>query len=108
MIIIDNRQLKYFLAIAEERNITKAAERLHIVQPYLSLQLKNLEEELGVKLIIRSTRKIQITDAGKNLQFRAKQMIDLMEIENALFLESPIGVNIYKNRAIILRIKSFI
>lgn len=80
MIFIDNRQLNYFLAIAEEGNITKAAERLHIAQPYLSQQLKNLEDELGVKLIIRSTRKIQITDAGKNLQLRAKQMLDLMDL----------------------------
>lgn len=80
MIIIDIRQLNYFLAIAEEGNITKAAERLHIAQPYLSQQLKNIEDELGVKLIIRSTRKIQTTDAGKNLQLRAKQMLDLMDL----------------------------
>lgn len=77
---MDNRQLNYFLAIVEEGNITKAAERLHIAQPYLSQQLKNLEDELGVKLIIRSTRKIQITDAGRNLQLRARQMLDLMNL----------------------------
>lgn len=77
---MDNRQLNYFLAIVEEGNITKAAERLHIAQPYLSQQLKNLEDELGVKLIIRSTRKIQITDAGRNLQLRARQMLDLMDL----------------------------
>ncbi|AGX43496.1 LysR family transcriptional regulator [Clostridium saccharobutylicum] len=80
MIIIDNKQLNYFLAIAEEENITKAAEKLHIAQPYLSNQLKKLENELGVKLIIRNTRKFQITDAGKNLQLRAKQMLDLMDL----------------------------
>lgn len=77
---MDNRQLNYFLAIVEEGNITKAAERLHIAQPYLSQQLKNLEDELRVKLIIRSTRKIQITDAGRNLQLRARQMLDLMDL----------------------------
>lgn len=80
MITIDNRQLSYFLAIAEENNITKAAERLHVTQPYLSQQLKNLEDELGVSLIIRTTRKIQITEAGKNLQHRAKQMLNLMDL----------------------------
>ncbi|MFL0268174.1 LysR family transcriptional regulator [Candidatus Clostridium radicumherbarum] len=77
---MDNRQLNYFLAIVEEGNITKAAERLHIAQPYLSRQLKSLEDELGVKLVERSTRKIQITDAGRKLQYRSKQMLDLMDL----------------------------
>ncbi|WP_315121213.1 LysR family transcriptional regulator [uncultured Clostridium sp.] len=79
IIIIDNRQLTYFLAIVEEGNITKAAERLHIAQPYLSQQLKFLEDELGVKLIERTTRKFQITDAGLMLQRRAEQILELTE-----------------------------
>ncbi|MEO1784184.1 LysR family transcriptional regulator [Thermodesulfobium sp. 4217-1] len=74
---MDLRQLSYFLAIAEEGNITKAAEKLHIAQPPLSQQLKLLEKELGVVLIERSTRKIQITNAGKLLQNRAKQILEL-------------------------------
>ncbi|WP_339230417.1 LysR substrate-binding domain-containing protein [Oceanobacillus sp. FSL K6-2867] len=76
---MDIRQLTYFLAIAEEGNITKAAKRLHIAQPPLSHQLKLLEEELGLVLIERNTRKIQITDAGKLLQNRARQIIELFE-----------------------------
>lgn len=76
---MDIRQLKYFLAIAEEENITKAAEKLHIAQPPLSQQLKLLEEELGVKLIERSTRKIQLTDTGQTLRHRAEQVLRLME-----------------------------
>lgn len=76
---MDIRQLRYFLAIAEEQNITKAAEKLHIAQPPLSQQLKLLEEELGVRLIERSTRKIQLTDTGKKLRNRAEQIIKLME-----------------------------
>lgn len=76
---MDNRQLTYFLAIVEEGNITKAAERLHIAQPYLSQQLKLLEDELNVKLVERTTRKFQITDAGLMLKRRAKQIIELTD-----------------------------
>lgn len=76
---MDIKQLTYFLAIVEEGNITKAAERLHIAQPHLSQQLKLLEDELNVKLIERNTRKFQITDAGQRLWHRSKQMTELME-----------------------------
>ncbi|MGD8192856.1 LysR family transcriptional regulator [Brevibacillus ginsengisoli] len=79
MLDMDIRQLAYFLAIAEEGNITKAAERLHIAQPPLSHQLKILEEELGILLMERNTRKIQITDAGRLLQKRAKMILELTE-----------------------------
>ncbi|MGE5627568.1 MAG: LysR family transcriptional regulator [Solirubrobacterales bacterium] len=76
---MDNRQLSNFLAIVEEGNISKAAERLHLAQPYLSHQLKLLEEELGVKLVDRTTRRFQITEAGMVLSYRARQMLDLSE-----------------------------
>lgn len=76
---MDIRQLTYFLAIAEEGNISRAAERLHIAQPPLSQVLKFLEDELGVKLVERSTRKLQLTDAGKALQYKARQILDMME-----------------------------
>lgn len=79
VICMDLRQLVYFLAIADEGNITRAAEKLHIAQPPLSQQLKLLEEEFGVVLIERNTRKIQITDAGRLLQNRAKQILELTE-----------------------------
>jgi Transcriptional regulator len=70
---MDIRQLAYFLTITEEKNISRAAEKLHIAQPPLSQQLKLLEEELGVVLIERSTRKFEITDAGQKLANRARQ-----------------------------------
>lgn len=73
------RKLMYFLTICEEGNISRAAERLHISQPPLSQQLKLLEEEVGIVLIERNTRKMHITDAGRLLQIRAKQIIELME-----------------------------
>lgn len=61
---MDIRQLKYFLTIAEEGQITSAARKLQMAQPPLSQQLKQLEEELGVKLVERGPRSIQLTDAG--------------------------------------------
>lgn len=76
---MDIRQLRYFLTIAEEEQITSAAKRLHIAQPPLSQQLKSLEEELGVKLVERGSRKIQLTDAGQILRNRAEQILELTE-----------------------------
>jgi DNA-binding transcriptional LysR family regulator len=78
--VVNERQLMYFSVIAREGNITKASEKLNIPQPYLSSQLKLLEEEMGVRLADRSTRRFQLTDAGKRLQYRASQILDLMEI----------------------------
>jgi DNA-binding transcriptional LysR family regulator len=76
---MDIRQLKYFIAITEEEQITKAAKKLHLAQPHLSRQLKLLEDELGVKLVERGSKKIQLTDAGKMLKNRAEQIIQLTE-----------------------------
>lgn len=76
---MDIRQLKYFLTIAEEEQITSAAKRLNMAQPPLSQQLKQLEKEFGVKLIERGSRKIQLTDAGKRLRQRAEQILELTD-----------------------------
>lgn len=74
---MDIKQLKYFYVIAEEGQITSAAKKLHIAQPPLSYQLKNLEDELGVKLVERGSRSITLTDAGVILYKRAKQILSL-------------------------------
>lgn len=58
------RILRYFLAVAREENITKAAELLHITQPTLSRQLAQLEEDVGVTLFSRGARKVTLTDEG--------------------------------------------
>lgn len=62
------RTLHYFLTVAQERNITRAAEKLHMAQPPLTRQIKRLEEELGVPLLIRGGRQLQLTEEGRFLQ----------------------------------------
>ena len=76
---MDIKQLRYFVAIAEEGQITAAAKRLHIAQPPLSQQLKLLEIELGVKLVVRGPRHTHLTDAGEILKTRAEQILELTD-----------------------------
>ena len=76
---MDIRVLRYFLAVAREKSITKAAETLHMTQPPLSRQLKDLENEVGKQLLIRGSRKVTLTEDGMLLRKRAEEMIELME-----------------------------
>lgn len=76
------RVLHYFLAIAREQSIVRAAESLHLSQPTLSTQMKNLEEELGRQLLIRGTkgsRKVTLTEEGMILRKRAEEILDLVK-----------------------------
>ncbi|WP_125762400.1 LysR family transcriptional regulator [Companilactobacillus hulinensis] len=73
------RVLRYFLAICREKNISKAAESLHIAQPSLSKQLKDLEEELGVTLVKRGHRQITLTQEGHYLRERAEEMVSIAD-----------------------------
>ncbi len=73
------RVLRYFLTVAQEENITKAAALLHVTQPTLSRQLMQLEEELGVKLFRRSQYRIILTDAGMLLRQRAQEIVELAD-----------------------------
>ena len=73
------RVLKYFLTVAREENITKAANLLHITQPTLSRQLMQLEEELGIKLFQRGRHNIMLTEEGMLLRRRAQEIVDLTE-----------------------------
>ena len=77
--MIETIYLHYFLAIAREQNITRAAESLHISQPTLSKQMMDLEEMLGCQLFIRSKKKTELTEDGMFLRARAQEMSDLME-----------------------------
>lgn len=73
------RVLKYFLTVAREQNITRAAETLHMTQPTLSRQLAALEEELGTTLFVRGNRNITLTEAGILLKRRALEILNLEE-----------------------------
>lgn len=73
------RVLNYFLAIAREENITKAAQTLHVTQPTLSRQIAQFEEELGVKLFVRSNHNISLTEDGMILKRRAQEIISLAD-----------------------------
>ena len=72
------RVLQYFLAVAREQNISAAAQSLHLTQPTLSRQLRELEEELGKQLMIRGSRKITLTEDGMLLRKRAEEILDLV------------------------------
>lgn len=74
------KQLKYFLVVAQERQITAAAHRLYIAQPPLSYQLKQLEKEVGATLFNRTAYGIELTDAGRRFQKYAEQIVNLSQM----------------------------
>ena len=73
------RVLRYFLEVAREGNVTHAAQRLHISQPTLSRQIKELEEELGKKLFTRSNYSVKLTEEGMLLRKRAEDLLDMAD-----------------------------
>ena len=90
------RVLQYFLAIAREQSIIRAAESLHLSQPTLSTQIKNMEEELGKQLLIRGTkgsRKVTLTEEGMILRKRAEEILDLVKkTENEITLSDSVVI----------------
>lgn len=91
------RVLQYFLAVAREQSILKASEALHLSQPTLSRQLRDLEIQLGKQLFVRGNRKITLTDEGALLRKRAEEIVALVKkTENEIMLsEESISGNIY-------------
>ena len=77
---MDVREMRYFLAIAQEGSFTKAAERLHMTQPPLSRQMKDLEAELGLSLFERSGRNVSLTEDGMAFRERAQEVVDLFDL----------------------------
>ncbi|MBR1663113.1 MAG: LysR family transcriptional regulator [Ruminococcus sp.] len=76
---MDIRVLKYFLAVAREQSFSVAAERLYLSQPTLSRQLKELEDELGKELLIRSSKGVTLTEEGMILRARAEEIVALVD-----------------------------
>lgn len=76
---VELRVLQYFLAVAREQSISAAAQSLHLTQPTLSRQLRELEEELGKQLMIRGNRKITLTGEGMLLRQRAEEILELVD-----------------------------
>ncbi len=73
------RVLRYFIAIAREKNMTKAAQRLHISQPSLSKEIRKLEDELGHTLFIRTNRNMLLTDEGMLLRKRVEDILAMVD-----------------------------
>lgn len=73
------RHIRYFIVLTEELNFSRAADRLHIAQPPLSRQIQQLEEEVGVRLLDRTKRRVELTSAGKAFLEKAYQLLDLVE-----------------------------
>ena len=94
---VEIKTLQYFLAVAREENMTRAAERLHVSQSTLSKQLKSLEDELGRKLFVRHSFSIELTEEGMLLRKRAEDLLSMADKITAEFsaMEDVIGGNIY-------------
>lgn len=91
------RVLRYFLAVARERNITGAANYLHLTQPTLSRQIHDLEEELGQQLLIRKSHRVELTPEGVLLRKRAEEIIAMVDKTEAEFasMENTVSGDIY-------------
>lgn len=77
--MMELRHLKYFCAVAGEENISRAAARLHVSQPPLSRQIRDLEEELGVDLLERGAKSVRLTPAGRNFAAEARAVLERVE-----------------------------
>src|SRR3954469_19794770 len=73
------RQLRYFVAVAEELNVGRAARRVYLSQPALSQQVQKFEEDLGVELLYRTKRRVELTEAGQVLLKGARQVLAQVE-----------------------------
>ncbi|GMA60457.1 LysR family transcriptional regulator [Alicyclobacillus fastidiosus] len=89
---MDLKKFLYFVTIVEEGQITRAANKLHMAQPALSLQLKAIEEELGVTLIERNNKSIELTQAGATFYYRANEILNSVDGMLSEVKEQGIGI----------------
>ncbi len=78
--MLDLRALRYFVRVAEMKSVSKAATSLYIAQPAISRQIKKLEDQIGVQLLIRSGRGIDLTDAGALLEIHAREVLERLSV----------------------------
>jgi DNA-binding transcriptional LysR family regulator len=78
--MVEHRHLRYFVAVAEELNFTRAADRLHMAQPPLSAAIRQLERDLGAQLLSRTTRCVALTDAGKAFLLGARRVLESLDL----------------------------
>ena len=76
---MDIRVLRYFLTVAREESFSRAADALYLSQPTLSRQIREMEEELGTQLLVRTNRSVRLTPEGQRLLRRAREIVDLMD-----------------------------
>ena len=93
--MMDIRRLEYFLAVAREESITRAAEALHMSQPPLSREMKALEAELGKQLLIRGSRKVTLTEEGMILRRRAEELVELLEATEDVDFQTALHMRNY-------------
>ncbi len=86
------RQLRYFIVLSEELHFNRAAKRLHLSQPPLTRQIRQLEDELGVSLVYRTTRKVELTDAGQAFANEARQIIARVAHASGLAAQANRGI----------------
>ena len=96
---VELRVLRYFLAVASEQNISKAADLLHVTQPTLSRQIMDLEEELGRKLFLRGGRRMALTEEGMFLRKRAQEIVALADrtVEEFRAAEEELSGDVYSS-----------